>query len=89
MQTYLMVLGFDIWQLVVNGYVAPSTQRIDLVGKKASENNVKAMNAFLCCLFELEFVKVIHCDLTKEIWDNLKNIYEGDHKVKKAKLPTY
>jgi hypothetical protein len=31
----------------------------------------------------------MHCKSTKEIWDKLKFIYEGDRKVKKAKLQTY
>ncbi|KAH9328904.1 hypothetical protein KI387_001012, partial [Taxus chinensis] len=36
-----------------------------------------------------EFIKVMHCESTKEIWDKLKNIYEGDDKVKKTKLQTH
>ena len=31
----------------------------------------------------------MHCTSTKEIWDKLKNVYEGDGKVKGAKLQTY
>jgi hypothetical protein len=31
----------------------------------------------------------MHCKSTKEIWDKLKVIYEGDSKVKQAKLQTY
>jgi hypothetical protein len=38
---------------------------------------------------ESEFVKVMHCESTKDIWDKLQNIYEGDDKVKKAKLQTH
>jgi hypothetical protein len=30
--------------------------------------------------------KVICCNLAKEVWDKLKNIYEGDEKVKQRKL---
>ena len=40
-------------------------------------------------LIGLEFVKVMHHTSTKEIWDKLKNVYEGDGKVKGAKLQTY
>ena len=47
------------------------------------------MNAILSGLTEKIFVKVMHCETTKEIWDELKNIYEGDDKVKGAKLQTY
>jgi hypothetical protein len=40
-------------------------------------------------LSETIFTKVAHCKSTKEIWDKLRNIYEGDTKVKAAKLQTY
>ena len=29
---------------------------------------------------------MICCNLAKEVWDKLKNIYEGDEKVKQVKL---
>jgi hypothetical protein len=32
------------------------------------------------------FVKVMHCKTTKDILDKLQNIYEGDAKVKGAKV---
>jgi hypothetical protein len=35
------------------------------------------------------YVKVMHCDSAKDIWDNLHNIYEGDDIVKGGKLQTY
>jgi len=31
----------------------------------------------------------MHCTSAKEIWDKLKNVYEGDEKIKEAKLQTY
>ena len=33
--------------------------------------NAKAMNALLSRLCEFEFMKVMHCQKTKEIWDKL------------------
>ena len=47
------------------------------------------MNAILGGLVESVFVKVMHYEIAKEIWDKLKNFYEGDDKVKGAKLQTY
>lgn len=47
------------------------------------------MNAILCGLYESEFVKVMHCDSAQVMWDKLRNAYEGDEKVKKAKLQTH
>ena len=31
----------------------------------------------------------MHCESAKELWDKLKNVYEGDTKVKNAKLQSY
>ena len=36
-----------------------------------------------------KFFKVMHCTLAKEVWDKLKNAYEGYGKVKGARLQTY
>jgi hypothetical protein len=40
-------------------------------------------------LSETIFTKVVDCKSSKEIWDKLKNIYEGDSNVKATKLQTY
>jgi hypothetical protein len=40
-------------------------------------------------LCESIYTKVRHCKSTKEIWDNLQNIYEGYSKFKETKLQTY
>ena len=47
------------------------------------------MNAILSGLAVAEFVKVMHLGTTKEMWDELINNYEGNEKVKDAKLQTY
>jgi hypothetical protein len=31
----------------------------------------------------------MHCKSSEEIWDRLEVVYEGDDKVKEAKLQTY
>jgi hypothetical protein len=36
-----------------------------------------------------EFVKVMHLESAKEMWDKLISSYEGNEKVKDAKLQTY
>jgi hypothetical protein len=51
-----------------------------------SEYNSKAISVILNGLTGSEFVKVMHFDFAKEIWDKLKNVYEGDVKVKGVKL---
>ena len=66
----------------MNIYNVPATPPIDKTSKKLYEDNSKSMSAILSGLAETVFVKVMHCETVKEIWDKLKNIYEGDDKVK-------
>jgi hypothetical protein len=47
MRTYLMAHGFDIWSTFKIGYTVPTNPPVDVVGKRLSENNAKAMNAIL------------------------------------------
>jgi hypothetical protein len=56
---------------------------------KLGENNSTAKNPLLNGLSDTVITKVAHCKSSKDIWDNLRNIYEGDTKVKEAKLQTY
>jgi hypothetical protein len=56
---------------------------------KLGQNNSKATNSLLNDLSEKVFTKVAHCKSAKDIWDKLRNIYEGDSKVKVAKIQTY
>jgi hypothetical protein len=51
--------------------------------------NAKEMNAILSILVEAEFVKFMHCDSTTIMWDKPISRYEGNEKVKDAKLQTY
>ena len=47
------------------------------------------MNFILSGLADYEFLKVMHFESAKEMWDKLISIYEGSEKVKGAKLQTY
>ena len=88
MRTYIMSLGIEVWAAVELGY-APKATNTEKETKPDFVANVKAMNAILNGLCEAEFIKVMHKDTTKEIWDTLENIHEGDKKVKTAKLQVY
>jgi hypothetical protein len=88
MRTYLMALGVDVWDVVETGYTNP----VVLASKDDKLEfsfNAKGMNAILNGLVEAEFVKVMHLDTAKEMWDKLISSYEGNEKVKDAKLQTY
>jgi hypothetical protein len=51
--------------------------------------NAKGMNSILNGLVEANFVKVMHLQTVKEMWDKLISSYEGNEKVKDAKLQTF
>jgi hypothetical protein len=52
MKTYLMALGFGIWERVTTCY-------IDEVRKESSEHNVKEIDVILSGLSDYETVKVM------------------------------
>jgi hypothetical protein len=88
MRTYLMVLGADVWDVVETRYVKP----VVLASKDDKLEfifNAKGMNALLNGLAEAEFVKVMHLEAAKAMWDKIIRSYEGNEKVKDAKLQTY
>ena len=74
---------------MINNYNVPETDPSDTTAKKLCNDNSRVVNAILGGIENPIFVKVMHCKSTKEIWDKLKIIYEGDGKVKKWKLQTY
>jgi hypothetical protein len=87
MRTYIMALGADVWDVVDIGYVKPVVLA-NKDDKLEFSFNAKAMNVILSGLAEVEFVKVMHLGTAKEMWDKLISSYEGNEKVKDAKLQT-
>lgn len=89
MSPYLISLGVGIWMSVENGYITPTTPPIYVDGRRVFTNNAKLINGLICDLDESNFVKVMHCKFSKDIWDKLEGSYEGDDNVKKSKLQTH
>jgi hypothetical protein len=88
MRTYLMALGVDVWDVVETEYTKP----IVLASKDDKLEfsfSAKGMNAILNGLAEAEFVKVMRLQTAKEMWDKLISNYEGNEKLKDAKLQTF
>ena len=81
-------MGTDVWAIVEQGYKYLAAVPTDLMERKNYETNAKAVNALLGSLNESEFVKVMQLNTAKEIWDKTILSYEGDAKVKSAKLQT-
>jgi hypothetical protein len=85
-KTYLIDLGVDIWYSVVNGYLVPNNAPTDPNEKKLMSCNSKYRHIILAALAPTISSKMMRCSTNKEVWDKLKNIYEGDPKVKQVKL---
>jgi hypothetical protein len=83
--------------------VPPTNDKAVKLGQNNSKatnallNGLRNKNFFIALTYlkskkeghETIFTKVAHCKSAKEIWDKLRNIYEGDSKVKETKLQTY
>ena len=76
----------DVWLSIFNGYKYPKTPPTDHYEKKACSCNYKGRHNLLNALSPTIQSKVIGCNSAKEVWDKLKNFYEGDEKVKQFKL---
>ena len=74
---------------IQTGYIYTKFPPTDLEGIKQFGYNAKVVNAILARLARIVFAKVMHCKTTKEIYDKLHTIYEGDTKVKRDKLQTF
>src|SRR5271156_1850689 len=101
MRLYLQAQGLEVWKIVKTGFTLPEgvDEPTDPADKRRYVNNSKAMSAILGGITEADFVKVRTCTTTKEIWDKLHTIYEGEDKteglvlhqmslVQKASVPT-
>lgn len=78
----MLDIGVDVWISVENGYKPSKTPPIDPNEKKVCNCNYKEMHNILNELSPTIQIKVICYTTTKEVWDKLKKIYEGDEKVK-------
>jgi hypothetical protein len=89
MKTYIHAQVFQVWQSIVDGCIAPTVPPTNDKVVKLGENNSKAKNTLLNGLNDTIFTKFAHFKSAKEIWDKIRNIYEGYTKVKATKLQTY
>ena len=87
---FLQSLGLDVWKVVVTGYTPlerdPPTGTAERI---LFECNSRTMCVILGGLAGSKFVKVMYCTFAKEIYDKLKNVYEGNSRVKGPKMKTY
>jgi len=74
-----------VWDVVEEEYQKPLAM-ISKDRKMEFTWNAKVINSLVDGLTNSELVKVMECASSKAIWDKMSNFYEGDNKVKKAKL---
>ena len=82
-------LQWKFWAAIEIEHNIGNQYPIDTVELGQYEGNAKALNAILSGLTNTVFTKVMQCTSTKQAWDKLKIIYEGESKVKESKLQTY
>ena len=87
-KAYLQILGAKVWEIVEEGYQYPASIPTDATERKKYEVNAKAVNVLLGSMSEPEFAKVMQLNSVREMWDKIILSYEGDTKVKSAKLQT-
>ena len=87
MHVFLRSQDYEIWKVVNNGpYDLPedenewTTEQI-----MQSKLNFSTMNIMQYAIHPNEFSRVSMCSSAKEMWDNLKLIYEGTSEVKAMK----
>lgn len=88
MRTYIQSLGADVWDVVEEEYRIPPTL-INKDQKLDFSCHAKAMHDLLVGLPETKLVKVMDRTSAKAILGKMRNFYEGDNKVKKAKLQCF
>ena len=98
MENFVQSVDIDMWDIIQEGpIVIYSTgeggRRVEKTkaqyteaDKKKVQLNHKAMNTLLCSLTEKEFSRVQLCENVKEVWDSLRNTYEGTNQVKETKV---
>ena len=87
-RSYLQSLRADVWAIVEGGYQYPTSFPVDPAARKNYKTSEKVVNYLLGSLTESEFVKFMYLNTAKDIWNKIILSYEGDTKVKNAKLQT-
>ncbi|MQM20319.1 hypothetical protein Taro_053337 [Colocasia esculenta] len=87
MHAFLKVHDYEIWKVESNvPFVLPEDEgKWTKIRLKKSKINDSAMNIMLCAIHPNEHSCISMCSSTKEMWDNLKLIYEGSLEVKEIK----
>ena len=86
---HLISLGWKVWATTETELNIGNQYPINTIELGEYEGNSKSLNAILSGLTNSVFTKVMQCTSSKQAWDKLKIIYEGESKVKESKFQTY
>ena len=88
MHVFLRSQDYEIWRVVnCDPYDRPKDEnKWTEEDIKQSKVNFSAMNIMQCAIHPDEYSHVSMCSSAKEMWDNLKLIYEGTSEVKATKV---
>ena len=81
----MMSLGWKVWATTQQDHKIGNQYPTYTVELGEYEGNAKALNAILSGLINSVFTKVMQCTSSKQAWDKLKIIYEGEYKVTNLK----
>ena len=84
-----MSLGWKVWASIEKELKIGNQYLVETIELGEYEGNSKSLNTILSGLTNSVFTKVMQCTSSKQAWDKLKIIYEGESKVKESKLQTY
>lgn len=85
MRGYFVSLGYNTWKVVETRYVLPTNGLNTPDEIPTYEENDKARYPIFSALQKIELTKVISLNTTHEAWQKLKDIYEGNARVKLTK----
>jgi len=86
MEAFLISLGYDIWKCIKSNYSVPKNGVNIEDEVKATKIDGKTKLALLSGHTNSELVKVVNLKTANEICKRLESVYEGDEKVKQAKM---
>ncbi|XP_059068363.1 uncharacterized protein LOC131858901 [Cryptomeria japonica] len=85
MRGYLVSLGYNTWKAMETKYVLQENGLNIPNEIQAYEENEKARYALFNALSKIKLTKVISLNIVHEVWQKLKDIYEGNERVKLTK----
>lgn len=96
MELYLDSDSIKLWDVILDGWEPPKSkvEDVEVVLKRSQWNQTQkdknhkksAMITLLSFMSREEGGKVQHCQSTKEVWETLKNHYEGNIQVRNKKV---